>query len=118
MAEMGKASELGRATKSMHLHKTMKAEEWKNWVLVFSLYCLKEILPTARYNVWQVFVRACRLLMTDSISKDHVENAHQLLLLFCRSFQDLYGMESCTPNMHLHLHLKECIFQYDPDYRF
>ena len=26
--------------------------------------------------------------------------------------------ESCTPNMHLHLHLKNCVLDYGPVYSF
>lgn len=118
MKEMGTTRELGRTVKSMALHKTMKAEEWKNWVLVYSLYCLKDIMPKAHYNLWQIFVRACKLLLTNAISRRQAEDAHQLLALHCTRFQHLYGSENCTPNMHLHLHLKECILQYGPVYGF
>ena len=26
----------------------------------------------------------------------------------------LYGAEMCTPNMHVHLHLKQCLLDYGP----
>ena len=37
---------------------------------------------------------------------------------FCTKFVDLYGMECCTINMHLHGHLMECILDYGPVYSF
>ena len=33
---------------------------------------------------------------------------------FCTMFEELYGEEKCTPNMHLHGHLKDCIPNYGP----
>ena len=47
---------------------------------------------------------------------DEVQLAHQLLVLFCNSFQTLLGRENCTPNMHMHL--ASCIKEYGPIYAF
>ena len=118
MHDMGRSSEIGRTTKTMNLSSTMKAEEWRSWVSIFSIYCLKDLLPRADYNVWQLFIRACNLLLKPYITKSELEDAHQLLLLYCKKFQEIYGMESCTPNMHLHLHLKDCIKNFGPVYGF
>ena len=116
--ELGKKTELGRTTKSMKLYKTMKAQEWKNWVLVYSLFCLRNVLQRKHFNMWQIFVRACTILLSTSIGKKEVENAHQLLVLFCKTFEQIIGPDYCTPNMHMHLHLKECITSFGPVYGF
>ena len=52
MKEVSKCKEIGRSTKSISTSKSMKAEEWKNWVLLFSLYCLKDILPKHINQSW------------------------------------------------------------------
>ena len=31
----------------------LTADQWRNWTLIFSLYCLKDILPYTHYNCWQ-----------------------------------------------------------------
>ncbi len=116
MKEVSKCKEIGRSTKSMPTHKSMKAEEWKNWVLLFSLYCLKDILPKRDFNLWQIFVRACKFLLNTSISLGEVNDAHKLLTLYCSKFSEMYGKKSCTPNMHMHLHLKDCILNFGPLY--
>ena len=118
MNAIGTVSEMGRATKSMSYFKSMKAEEWQHWVLVYSLYCLKDLLPRNHYNLWQVFVRACKLLISTSITSQDVRIAHDLLALFCTKFQQIMGADYCTPNMHMHLHLEECIINYGPVYAF
>lgn len=40
--------------------------------------------------------------------------ANEEIMHFCRSFQDLYGPEYVTPNMHSHSHIQECILNYGP----
>ena len=37
--------------------------------------------------------------------------ADEKLLEFCRSFEVLYSKERCTPNMHMHMHIKESILK-------
>ena len=45
-------------------------------------------------------------------TKDNVLQAHDLIVLFCTTFEQLYGKEKCTPNMHMACHLKDIIFDY------
>ena len=47
-----------------------------------------------------------------------IESADLLLLSFCKEFQRLYGSSACTPNIHLHTHLKECVLDYGPPHAF
>ena len=59
------------------------ADEWKHWILIYSLYALHGILPTADYKCWCLLVQSCRLLSLPVISKDQIETAHALLVKFC-----------------------------------
>ena len=90
------------------------ADEWKHWILIYSLYALNSTLPIEHYNCWYLFVEACKKLCQTVITKSQVLDAHELLLEFCRRFQHLYGAEACTPNMHMACHLKDCICDYGP----
>lgn len=94
------------------------ADQWKTWTLHYSLFCLKDILPFRHYQCWQKFVKACYFICRRTIFLSIVEEADSLLLSFCQTFVQLYGKENCTPNMHLHCHLKECILDYGPVYAF
>jgi hypothetical protein len=44
--------------------------------------------------------------------------AHKLLHEFVIGVVELYGPEMVTPNMHLHLHLKDSIQDFGPIYAF
>ena len=65
-----------------------------------------------------MFVQACYLLCTRSISRENVDVADKLLLNFCCKFQYLYGGENTTMYMHLHCHLTSSILDYGPVYSY
>ena len=94
------------------------ANQWKNWIIVYSSIVLKTVLPEPDYNCWLLFVRACSLLLSGAITFSNIEQADEFLCMFCSRFQELYGEESCTFNMHLHLHLKESLMAYGPLHSF
>ncbi len=94
------------------------ANQWSNWITVFSPILLKEVLPNEHLRCWLMFVRACYLLKSRVINKCDVQSADLLLLHFCKEFQRLYGESACTPNMHLHTHLKDCLLDYGPPHAF
>ena len=99
-------------------YKRYKAEEWKVFTLVYLLYCLKGIIPDNHYAMWSVYVNACHLLCQRSITTKDVETSHNLLKIFCSAFAKNMGPLSCTPNMHMHMHLKDCIKDFGPVYSF
>lgn len=95
-----------------------KADQWRTWTIVYSLVSLKNILPAPHYHCWHLYVNACQLLCSRSLSMHALQKADALLTEFCFSFVALYGSEKTTPNMHMHLHLKDSIMDYGPVYAF
>ena len=63
-------------------------------------------------------VKACSLLCTRCLRKEDIQLADQYLHLFCQKYEEVNGKDACTPNMHLHLHLKQCLNDYGPTYAF
>ena len=94
------------------------ADQYKNWTNLYSLMALKGILPTQHLECWRYFVLASWLLCKMSISKDEIDLADTLLLKFCGKVEELYGKNFITPNMHMHCHLKESLYNYGPVYNF
>lgn len=90
------------------------AEQWKNWTLIYSIHCLKGILPEEHFRCWQTFVLACKYFCQTVITKTDLNIADGLILKFCKSAEALYGKSIVTPNMHLHNHLKEVILDHGP----
>lgn len=67
---------------------------------------------------WLLFVRACRLICKPIVKIDDINTADLFFLQFCRRFEIIYGKEHCTPNMHLHLHLKQSFLDFGPPHAF
>ena len=97
----------------MSSYGSFTASQWRNWITVYSPIVLKDILPAEHLQCWLLFVRACSLLSSRIIKESDIVCADLYLLNFCRQFEQLYP-HSCTPNLHLHLHLKECFLNYGP----
>ncbi|OAD67057.1 hypothetical protein PHYBLDRAFT_174764 [Phycomyces blakesleeanus NRRL 1555(-)] len=96
----------------------MKADEWKSWCLVYSPVLLRGRLPEAHLSNWTTFVNACQYLSMPSISMAHLDEAHQSLGAFCRECEKLYKAPFLSPNMHLHLHLRETVLNFGPVYGY
>ncbi|XP_019632058.1 PREDICTED: uncharacterized protein LOC109475736 [Branchiostoma belcheri] len=94
------------------------ASQWKLWVCTYSLFALKGVLGETDYNIWKCFVAAARVLCSRIITARQLEDAHQCLKIFCNSFERQYGKKWCTMNLHLHLHLKQCVEDYGPVHSF
>ena len=92
----------------------LTADQWLNWTNIYSIYAIKDILPPADIQCWLYFVKASIILWQYTLTQSDLFTADSNLLNFCQEFQRLYGKEKCTPNMHLHNHLKECIVDYSP----
>ena len=104
----------GRLPGSMDPSTKLTAEQWKNWVIYFSIYCLFDLLPSNHLECWRHFVLACRLMCKPALSQSDITVADALFLNFCKSFVHLYGTNLVTPNMHMHCHLAECVSDYGP----
>ena len=91
-----------------------KAEQWKNWILIYSIVCFKSMLSASQYSMWLVFVQACSLLCSGAITFDGIILSDRLINENCCLFQEEFGKESCYPNLHLRCHLKDCLLDYGP----
>ena len=106
---------IGRIPNKVHSKFSgLTADQWRNWTNVYSLYALRDVLPADDYLCWSLFVEASIVLCQYSISKGDLEYADDKLIQFCKMFEELYGAEKCTPNMHLHGHIKDCMLKYGP----
>ena len=94
------------------------ADQWKNWVLYYSLIAMREYLSGEHLECWRHFVLACRTLYSKAISTSQIILEDALLLQFCRRVERIYGKECITPNMHMHCHLRTCVEDYGPSHSF
>ena len=69
------------------------ADQWKNWICVYSTLCLKELLPTEHYQCWVLFQDACCSLLQPSLSALQLSIADTKLHEFCKAYETLYGID-------------------------
>ena len=94
-------------------YKSMKADEWKHWTLVYSMFSLQGIMSQDDLNIWCLFVNACHIMCRRDITLNEIGESHALLNMFCDQFQRKYGSQNCVRNMHMSLHLKHCIKDFE-----
>ncbi len=91
-----------------------KADQFKNWITIYSIPALYDIIPREQLECWRHFVLSCRILCKQNLSPSDVNLADALLLQFCNKVEALFGPSVVTPNMHMHAHLKQVILDYGP----
>ena len=112
-------SELGRIpTKIAKLFSGFTAKQWKNWVTVFLLFALLQHIPQRDYNCWAHFVSVCNLLCTTLVKIADVGVVYNHTMQFCWEFEQIYGKDRVTPNMHLHAHLADLLWTMVPSIAF
>ena len=111
-------SGLGRLPVSINTGNFLTAEQWMNWTIYFSVFCLGDLLPHTHIECWRKFVLACRRLVQFSISSTDIVIADCLLFKFCKLSTELYGENAITPNMHMHCHLAACLQEFGPIHSF
>ena len=82
------------------------------------MHALKDVLPERHLHYWQWFVVACCLLRGPCIKKTNLMVADCKVLHFLKEYQKINGELSTTRNMHLHIHLRECVENYGSIYGF
>lgn len=82
------------------------------------MFCLRDVLPVRDLNVWSMFVKGCILICRRAVTMEQAAEAHEFFKCFCINFTELYGSLHCVPNMHLMLHLYDCIAEYGSIYSF
>lgn len=113
--EMAVPSDIGRIPQNIEssfYHFT--ADQYKNWVVHYSIICLHGLLSSENMECWRHFVLPCRLLCRPTLTLQDVALADALLLQFCRRTERLFGKDTITPNTHMSCHLYECIRDYGP----
>ena len=78
----------------------------------------KTFAQNLQIESWQAFVLACRRLCKRSITEEDIKVADLLLIQFCKRVKKVFGSKFVTPNMHMHLHLADCLQDFGPLHSF
>ncbi|XDV26081.1 hypothetical protein PO909_029878, partial [Leuciscus waleckii] len=103
-----------RVPRSLQQRRFWKASEWQNWLLFYSIFVLKGILPRVFYQHWLVLVTFMYLLCKVIITTEDIQKCEKLVVDFVKQFETLYGKTHVSFNVHLCLHLPESVRNWGP----
>ncbi|CAG8703208.1 2698_t:CDS:10, partial [Gigaspora margarita] len=69
----------------------LTADQWKIWVLVYSIYALHQFLDEANQRFWQVFVIAVLIWSQRIITEAEIEAGHTAMMAFLQYAKQIYA---------------------------
>ncbi|KAL5020963.1 hypothetical protein ScPMuIL_000118 [Solemya velum] len=91
-----------------------KASELRNWLLFYSLPCLKGRLPEIYLTHFSCLVEAIYLLLQEGINMQDLHRAKQLLQAFVTNVEQLYGKKFMSLNVHNLIHTVNLVELWGP----
>ncbi|KAJ1530204.1 hypothetical protein ONE63_005131 [Megalurothrips usitatus] len=118
MAKIAPPSSISRRPRSLNKIHLWKANEWRAYLLYYSLSCLVGILPVNYVKHHSLLVSAIYILLQDKITIDELKQAALYLRTYVIDFQRLYGEVHMNFNVHLLLHIRRCTKMFGPIFTF
>jgi len=81
-----------------------KAAELKSWLLYFSLPLLRNFLNEEALNHYMLLVKCSFILLKTIVTEFELDQSERDLIEFVCRFEDIYGKESMTFNVHNLMH--------------
>ena len=107
-------SDIGRIPyKIQSSFSSFTADQFKNWVVHYSIIAMHGLLQTDDLECWRHLVLVCKFLCKPSITLDQLTVA-DTLLRFCDRCETQYGKDIVTPNMHMACHICQCVRDFGP----
>lgn len=107
-------SEIHRVSITISDRRRWKANEFRSFLLFYSLLLLEGILAARYYAHLYLLVFATHCLTQDSVSLDSIAAAERALYQFVEDVPRLYSEEYCTFNVHQLLHVPNAVRDWGP----
>lgn len=107
-------SEIARNPRSLLERHQWKANEFRAWLLFFSVGALYNILDSKFLKHYMNLVAAIKIYLQKNITKDEMLSAKNKIQSFVREFQILYGKNNMRYNVHTISHMPDCVQTLGP----
>jgi hypothetical protein len=97
--------EFSRSQRAIDDRNRYKASEFRNLIFYNLVGILYDILDDKFYNHLLLYAVFIRILTNDVLNDQDIKDSHDLILIFVKDFETLYGVDKVTFNLHGHLHL-------------
>lgn len=105
---------ISRIPKSLKERALWHANEFRNWLLFYSIPCLYNILPKRYLLHFALLSKSIYTLLQSEISQAELELTKKDLDIFVKDFEVLYGQINMVYNVHLLSHLVESVRHNGP----
>lgn len=107
-------SEFPRSQRSLEYFHIFKANELRNLVFYALIYVLKPKMSQKYFDHLVLFILFIRTLTKNMISDHDIKLSEFYIQKFVQDFEELYGIDNMTYNLHSHLHLPRQCLNFGP----
>lgn len=103
-----------RNPRSITDRNNWKANEWRSFLLYFSVGILYKILPLKYLRHFGKFINTIWILIQDEVPRLKVHTLKNDVAIFVHQYVTIYGEKHATYNLHQLLHLPTCVENLGP----
>ncbi|KAK3925287.1 60 kDa chaperonin [Frankliniella fusca] len=103
-----------RPPQSLLKRESWKASEWRSWLLFYCIVCLQGILKDKYIVHLSKLSAAAYTLLKGSVSVEEVKETHLLIISYQIEYQEYFGKDSMTYNIHLLKHVCPAVLKFGP----
>ena len=96
----------------------LTADQWKTFIMLYATTILWDMLDDDDRKILGHFVRACNLLVARFVTENDLHEAQERLWDMTKIIERTYGPVYITSNIHLSMHIPQCIRDYGSVYSF
>ncbi|KAK3917745.1 SPbeta prophage-derived putative integrase/recombinase [Frankliniella fusca] len=91
-----------------------KASEFRSWLLFYCVVCLKGFLKEKHLELLAMLSKAASFLLQKTVIHYHIETAFRLFKLYSFYFQETFGDQNVSYNIHLLSHIPKGVLSFGP----
>ena len=113
--------DIGRISSKITIRKgfsKLTANQWKTFIMLYAITVLWDMLDNDDRKILGYFVCACNLLIARFVNDEDLNEAQERLWDMTKIIEKTYGPEYITSNIHLSMHIPQCIRDYGSVYNF
>lgn len=107
-------SEISRKPRALDQLADLKANEFRSLLLFYLPICLEDLLPKKYIDHLRLLSFSIYILLKPKISSNELELCERRISEFVPLYQKYYGKINMTMNIHLLLHMVECVKNCGP----
>lgn len=107
-------SRITRKPRSLFDRSFFKAVEYRNLLWFYVHYALYGVLSQTAINHFDLLSASTYILNKTEITKEEIVKAGQMLEKFTNEFEDYYGIDGVTMNLHILRHYSHNVLQSGP----